>query len=302
MKLNFEVFILTFNRSQNLRETLQSLANSFLKDVSITILDNCSTDVTRSVAESFQSCFRNLEIITHSVNIGASANLLRAVELSTSKYLWILCDDDFIDIKNFEDVIDILNEGEVDLIHVGAHPQKEWICGGSKLTPRELSLHGYPYFKFSSFLPCNIFKADVFKNEYLISGYKNIVNDYPHMPFLVDHYRKDKSVYISKNQIVIARTDGQSYNRQHWFKWWMRTSELLENKNEIRHAFLDQWRNNNYSNDLDALSVFLENMLQNKDREYFSFITKYFTLKDKLLMGKLFFLRIYSNWLKSKST
>ena len=124
-----EIFIITYNRADFLRKTLMYLKDSKLSNFKITILNNCSTDNTINTFKEFQSeydiCFQNLNMISHVFNVGANVNFMKAIELSASQYTWVLCDDDIIDASDIEDVFEILNQGEVDLIHVGAHPEKE---------------------------------------------------------------------------------------------------------------------------------------------------------------------------------
>ena len=86
----------------------------------------------------------------------------------------------------------------------------------------------------------------MFQKEFIEKGYNNAVNAYPHMPYLFDVFLKNKHIYISKNQIVIARTQGQSYNRNQWIVWWINTCKLLENKGDVRLAFFDPFKISDY--------------------------------------------------------
>ena len=181
-------------------------------------------------------------MITHLFNVGASVNFMKAIELSTSNYTWVLCDDDRIDASDMSDVFEVLKQDKVDLVHVGAHPEKERRIFAVKDTVKNLLQKGYPYFAYSSFIPCNIFRTELFQKEFIEKGYNNVVNAYPHMPYLFDVFLKNKHFYISKNQIVTARTQGQSYNRNQWIVWWINTCKLLENKGDVRLAFFDSFK------------------------------------------------------------
>jgi glycosyltransferase involved in cell wall biosynthesis len=235
------VFIITYNRSQNLEKTLQYILDSVISDFPITVLNNCSTDDTVEIAESFKEKFSNLTIVSNKYNIGLGANFLKAFELSDFVYTWVLCDDDRIHIRDFDDVADVLTKSELDLIHVGAHVQNQWAFGGEIHSPKHLLNNGYPYFRFGSFLPCNIFKTASFI-KFMVPAYENVVNAYPHMPFLFDMYLSDKMMYISENQLVFAQPSNSGYSYKRWLGWWMRTCELLTNKQDVRRAYLDQWK------------------------------------------------------------
>ncbi len=241
---NLEIFIVTYNRSAYIKRTLDFLYNSVFRDYDITVLNNCSTDDTVEVLEKLKGDFSSLKVITHKNNIGVCANIARATELSNGLYTWVLCDDDDLDFSDVSDVLHVLNEGKVNLIHVGAHPDIEWHLGGMSLTPKQLLDKGYHYFKAASFLPCNIFKTERYQKNFLIPGYDNLVNGYPHMPYLYDIYEQDEVVYLSKIQIATARTVGQSYNLDKWFFWWLNTSRLLKSKEDVRLAFFDHFDDN----------------------------------------------------------
>lgn len=264
------------------------LKDSKLSKFKITILNNCSTDNTITTFEEFQSeydiCFQNLNMITHLFNVGANVNFMKAIELSDSKYTWVLCDDDIIDASDIEDVFEIMNQGEVDLIHVGAHPEKERKIFAIKENVKDLLQKGYPYFAYSSFIPCNIFKTELFQKEFMVKGYNNVVNAYPHMPYLFDVFIKNKYIYISKNQIVTAGTEGQSYNKSQWIVWWMNTCKLLKDKENVRNAFFDQFRimdgKNYLKRSLDFLVSF-ENETEYTKKIIDDFINDYFNNVEK---------------------
>lgn len=290
-----ELIIITYNRSSYLRSTLNSLLNSKASKYKITVLDNSSTDDTLLVCNLFKD-FTNLNIVSHKNNIGLGANIIRAIEISSSIYTWVLCDDDFIDISGFEDVEAVLSEGEVDLIHVGGHPQKEWKFGGSLINAKDLYKKGYSYFKFSSFLPSNIFKTEKFQKDFLVSGYANVINAYPHMPYLFDIYEKNSLIYIAKNQIVTAKVSGQSYSISTWFNWWMRTCELLTNKEDVRNAYLDQWTDNGESNVEAALKDFSKVKNESLNKDYYNYFEKkYFLDSDIKIIFK------HDNYLRTRS-
>jgi glycosyltransferase involved in cell wall biosynthesis len=280
--MKLEVFVITYNRSISLNNTLNALAGTPIANYPITVLDNCSTDNTAHVASRFYQSFSNYRLISNKINVGACANILKAIELCESEYIWILCDDDLFNLTDLIDIEEAIQSGTFDLIHVGAHPEKDWKFGGQYKTPRELIIEGYPYFKFSSFLPCNIFKRESFTKRFMIEAYNNIANAYPQMPYLISLYSEDKTIYIAKNQIVTAVVSGQSYNVDSWFIWWMKTCEGLRNIEDTRIAFLDQWNEIGISNIEGALYGLKWLLQQNKEKYYVEyFIDKYLLLSEK---------------------
>jgi glycosyltransferase involved in cell wall biosynthesis len=277
------IYVITYNRANKLRETLGYLFDSALRNFPITVLDNCSNDKTVEVATSFIGKIPGLSIVSNRFNIGLGANFLKAFEIGNYKYTWVLCDDDFVSATEVEDVLQVINEGKVDLIHVGAHAQKQWPQGGQTLTPRQLLSKAYPYFKFSSFIPCNIFKTKPFVEKFMVKAYENIVYAYPHMPFLFSLYENDTAVYIAKNPWVVAKPSDSGYSQKVWYYWWMHTCELLKNKEDVRLAYLDQWKDIGDTNDTEGVKSLWYITQITDDVDYVKrFIKQYFTISDRI--------------------
>ncbi|NML68058.1 glycosyltransferase family 2 protein [Hymenobacter sp. RP-2-7] len=281
MKNKLGIFIITYNRANLLAQTLDFLASSLLKSYHITVLDNASTDDTALVVSNKKNILPNLEIVTNHVNVGPNANFMRAFDYGKFEYTWVICDDDVFDLNHFDDVLKVIEEGKVDLIHVGAHKQDIWSYGGYYKNPSESLAMGYAYFKFASFMPCNIFKTDLFVKKYLIPGYNNIGNAYPHMPFAFGIYSNNVPFYIAQHQIVFAQ-EGQHYSVSAWFIWWMKTCELLIEPSKVRLAYLNQWKDNGIANDEPGLKslVYAKSIIPNS--QYIeNFINTYFDFKDR---------------------
>jgi len=237
---HLEIFIVTYNRESYLQKTLDMLCESPFAICHITILNNASTDDTLKICNDYKNKFYNLSIITNKINIGANANMLRAIEISNGKYTWILADDDEYDFSNCDDFLEAIFYEKADLIHVGAHTDVPWKFGGELNSPRNLCRKGYPFFRFSSFVPCNVFKTKYFY-PYIIQGYKNIVNLYSLMPFFMSFHELNKDIYITKNRIVKAVIGQQRYSIRDFYEGWLNTSLLFRSKNDQILMFRNQF-------------------------------------------------------------
>jgi|WetSurMetagenome_2_1015567.scaffolds.fasta_scaffold58674_2 glycosyltransferase involved in cell wall biosynthesis len=233
------IIIITYNRESLLKLTVDALLKSPFSKCKIKILNNNSTDNTKEEICRYVQINPNLEIITNKINIGGDGNILRAIEYAETTYLWILADDDTYNFKECDDVIEQIQQGKVDLIHVGGHTDVEWIYGGNISTPQEQIKKGYPYFKICSFLPANIFKVRL-AYPYIIDGYKNIINMYPHMPFLIAAYQNNNKFYISKRRIVNAIIGQQKYGYGNCLSGWIDTSTFLKTKKERKLFIFNQ--------------------------------------------------------------
>ena len=89
---NIEVFILTYNRSEMLKLAIDSCLGQTIKDISITILDNASTDNTKDIISLYDT--PHLHYLRSDENIGGLGNIQRCQQLCTKKYVMIFHDDD----------------------------------------------------------------------------------------------------------------------------------------------------------------------------------------------------------------
>ncbi len=236
------VAIATYNRSSLLGNTLQQLSVSPIKNCHIVIMNNCSTDNTVSVIDSYRMFFPKLSVITNSMNVGGSANLIRAVEYCKTDYMWILADDDSYCFDCFTDVVDAILCDRYDLIQVGGHVDSTWDWGMSA-SPRVLTEKGYNYFKYSSFLPCTIFRANYFR-RFIMDAYAAISIRYLHMPCLISAYKEDKIIYVSKKRVVNAVIGNQAYNNYIPIRGFAFLSMMLDDRKTKRLLMLSQYSRN----------------------------------------------------------
>lgn len=89
---SLEVFILTYNRSEYLKQSIESVLASSFKDFTLTVVDNCSTDDTEQVVKSYSD--PRLRYVKHPENIGGINNINSAIKMSTGDYIVLFHDDD----------------------------------------------------------------------------------------------------------------------------------------------------------------------------------------------------------------
>lgn len=101
-----EVYVLTRNRRELLRETLRSLLAQTLPPRRLVVLDNCSDDGT---AESVQSEFGgSVEVDRSSAPLGVWQNFGRAAAACRSPWLMVAHDDDLYHPEYLQAVTDVL--------------------------------------------------------------------------------------------------------------------------------------------------------------------------------------------------
>lgn len=86
------VCVPTYNRAPLLKNFLSSLLSQTVGDYEVIVADNCSTDETRTIAQSFTD--PRLRYHRHDRNIGPFANMNWLIEQARGEHLCIAHDDD----------------------------------------------------------------------------------------------------------------------------------------------------------------------------------------------------------------
>lgn len=202
-----EILIITFNRSSSLHKTLLSIQKSQLSSLKTTVIDNCSTDLTeQTVAHFIESGKGNLRYIKNARNIGAGGNLMRAYELATEDYLWIICDDDDYAFQNFKDVPRILQELRPDLLIVGSpiaeSPEKIFHGLTGKLLDAK-SLINTKLTLLLTFLPSAIISRSKLQKCDFGLGYKLISTNFPQFFWISEAINNNWSLYVLPEAMVM---------------------------------------------------------------------------------------------------
>ncbi|MBD2778273.1 glycosyltransferase family 2 protein [Iningainema tapete] len=109
------IAIPTFNRAQFLDQQLTWLCKAikgYESECEILISDNCSTDNTQEVIKKWQPTFSltTFQLNRHSNNIGLMSNLAYCLSAATSKYVWVIGDDDPIQVQTLGYVVNNLKQ------------------------------------------------------------------------------------------------------------------------------------------------------------------------------------------------
>lgn len=186
---DLEIIIITYNRIKYLKNTLSQLFsnNSPIKDFKFTILDNKSNDGSSELIQKYVNKYPNIKYIIHNRNIGGNANITRAFEIATKKYVWVLCDDDEYDWTHWNTVEKAVKENyDAILVANYINPQKN--------TAQLL--------KQMTFMPSTIYKTEVITTTALVNAEFGISNMFPHLTFACKLINDNKKIKILDNWIV----------------------------------------------------------------------------------------------------
>jgi len=94
--MRLSVCIPAYNRAEELVDLLDSIERQkgYQFDLEVVVSDNASTDDTQQVIERYRSRIPNLKYSRSTQNLGADRNFLRAVELATGDFCWLMGSDD----------------------------------------------------------------------------------------------------------------------------------------------------------------------------------------------------------------
>ncbi|MDD7578345.1 MAG: glycosyltransferase family 2 protein [Elusimicrobia bacterium] len=199
LQQRLEIIIPTYNRKSYLKRTLSQLTEeeSPVKGLSITVLDNASTDGTGELVEAFAARFPNIKHIRHNKNIGGNANIARAFELAQKEYFWVLSDDDDFDFSAWNEVEQAIAEKKA-LIVVNREllPDNQTIFQAGELV------------RLLTFCPAAIHRSDTITSEVLINIYYNTANWFPHLGAVCAAINKRLPIQVlSKNIVLCGKND-----------------------------------------------------------------------------------------------
>jgi glycosyltransferase involved in cell wall biosynthesis len=105
------VVVPNYNHAQFLKERLNSIFNQTFQDFELIILDDCSTDNSKEIIESYR-LFSNVSIYYNKKNSGSPfKQWKKGIKLAKGKYIWIAESDDVADPQFLERMLNILEKG-----------------------------------------------------------------------------------------------------------------------------------------------------------------------------------------------
>ncbi len=220
--MKLQILIPTYNRDLYLIDNLKYISNiirdnALSSKVGLLIANNCSTDKTNELIESFISDNSdiNLEYYSQSENIGLERNAIFCLENASSDYIMYLGDDDYFPDKYLVKVVDII-EGDKSLscIAPSNYPvttERKRLEGGRDLDVKSIKMEGSLdtslYFSWRGHQLSGL----VFKREGLVESYKenNVSNIYPFIYFTSYASLSGNSYHLTDYPIEII-VPGQS--------------------------------------------------------------------------------------------
>lgn len=235
-----EPVLITYNRSADLQRTLDAFLDAGLTGIKLHVLDNASTDETASVVATAQAMWPNLSYHRNKYNIGGNANILRAVEISTSEYSWILGDDDAWLLEDISELCAVLHEKKADVIRLGwlVSPQSR----GQMLEAMDLVENEKMFFASLSMISATIIRRDIIKPN-LPHAYMGISDAYPQLVSILRSIgQRPLQTYTLTRDLMThtpSTAPGYYFGDLEWCSSWFRMSRFLEDP-KLRQIFVGE--------------------------------------------------------------
>jgi len=204
--MRLSVCIPAYNRAVELVQLLDSIVqqNGFTFDLEVVVSDNASNDNTYDVVRLYQDLIPGLVYSATSSNIGADRNFLRAVELASGDYCWLIGSDDKYEPGAFARIEAVLDrygaDGMLSGVSVAARGYDSDLREVSQ-TPDPLTkkLHDVVLLESKANILSTVGVGFGFLSSLVVnrSRWNNVVANYP----VSDHFNVYVHVYVVLNMI-----------------------------------------------------------------------------------------------------
>jgi glycosyltransferase involved in cell wall biosynthesis len=90
------VLVTVYNRQEYIAATLRSILASSFTDLEVIVVDDCSTDLSLSIAESVAGVDARVRVFRNEINLGDYGNRMKAASLARGEFLKYVDSDDLI--------------------------------------------------------------------------------------------------------------------------------------------------------------------------------------------------------------
>ena len=112
------VIVPMYNAEKYIGELLESLLAQTLKNFELIIVDDCSTDKSREIVESYIEKFKGrLNLMELQTNSGAGAARNLGLEMSRGKYVFFMDSDDIVTKTALEEMFNVAEDFQADVVY-----------------------------------------------------------------------------------------------------------------------------------------------------------------------------------------
>ncbi len=123
MGVKVSIIVPAYNSGQYIRECIDSILKSTLKDIEIILVDDGSTDQTAQICDIYAEKFDRIRVI-HQENKGQNAARLTGIVAANGDYIGFVDSDDWIDSKMYEELWEQAYAQKADMVCCGCIYEK----------------------------------------------------------------------------------------------------------------------------------------------------------------------------------
>lgn len=116
----FSVVVPVYNAERYLNKALQSILDQDFTDFELILVDDGSTDGSRTVLEAFSEKDARIKVLNNDVNCGAAEARNRGIEIARGKYLCFVDADDYIESGFLQHFYDAFQADDCDFVKCSA--------------------------------------------------------------------------------------------------------------------------------------------------------------------------------------
>lgn len=140
------VIVPIYNTGKYLSKCLYTLINQTFKDIEIIIINDCSTDNSKKILESYKK-YKNIKIFHNDINKGIGYTRNIGLDNAKGEYISFIDSDDFVDLTMYEKMYKKALKDNLDMVVCRFHKLLEKDDGSfEELDPK----YGIPYFENTS--------------------------------------------------------------------------------------------------------------------------------------------------------
>ena len=218
------ITIPTFNRCGCLEQLLESIAKQLAHgntEVDVIVVDNNSSDLTRSCCEKWAQKIERFTYIRNAENIGMSRNIIKCFEITRSRYSWTIGDDDILRLDTIQQILAILKNQQPDLMYLSnmpflGEPSTAAVTFFGALTPREITNVSFTkivniYATFISAMIINKRMFDTCVPAISVAAYEATV--IPQLAWILCILTKgQRFIYVPQPLVLARRAGSGGYN------------------------------------------------------------------------------------------
>jgi glycosyltransferase involved in cell wall biosynthesis len=126
MNLKLSIILPCYNVSAYISQCLNSIYSQKLSEEEFEVIcvNDCSTDNTVEIIQSFQAKYKNLKLLHHDVNKNLGASRNTGFKYATGKYVWFVDSDDFLADECLPLILSELEINKLEIVEINSYLTK----------------------------------------------------------------------------------------------------------------------------------------------------------------------------------